>query len=121
MLQMQFPSGVMACIDNSRRATFGYDTRLELYGDEGQLSLENVRPSAVVAHNEEGEKRRKIYDHFSGRFPLAYENELMHFIACLRGEVSTPRISPEEAYAAVRVSKAAADSYKLRMPVRINW
>jgi myo-inositol 2-dehydrogenase/D-chiro-inositol 1-dehydrogenase len=28
-LMLQFPSGVMATIDNSRRATFGYDTRLE--------------------------------------------------------------------------------------------
>lgn len=121
MLQLQFPSGVMASIDNSRRATFGYDTRLELYGEDGQLSLENVRPSAIVAHNEEGEKRCKIYDHFSSRFPHAYENELVHFIACLRGEVSTLRISPEEAYAAVNVSKAAADSYKLGTPVRIDW
>merc|ERR550525_789345 len=104
MLQLQFPSGIMAAIDNSRRATFGYDTRLELYGEDGQLTLENVRASAVVCHNKRGEERGRIYDHFSTRFPDAYAQELEHFISLLRGEEGEQRITPNEAFTAVKVS-----------------
>lgn len=84
-LMLQFPSGVIATIDNSRRATFGYDTRLEVYGDKAMVTLENLRPFAVVTYSEAGEIRDCIYDHFSSRFSNAYYSELDHFIAFLQG------------------------------------
>ena len=121
MIQLQFPSGVMATIDNSRRATFGYDTRLEVYGDKAMVTLDNLRASAVTVHSEAGENKDCIYDHFSSRFRDAYFSELDHFISFLRGKEDKLRITAEEAYAAVRVSQAAADSYRLKQPVTLNW
>jgi myo-inositol 2-dehydrogenase/D-chiro-inositol 1-dehydrogenase len=120
-LMLQFPSGCMATIDNSRRATFGYDTRLEVYGDLAMVTLENLRPSAVTVHSEKGENKDCIYDHFSTRFKDAYYSELDHFIAYLQGREKKLRITADEACAAVRVSQAAAESYRLKKPVHLEW
>jgi len=120
-VSLQFPSGILATIDNSRRATFGYDTRLEVYGDKAMVTLENLRPSAVTVHSENGEIKDSIYNHFSSRFKDAYYSELDHFIAFIQGLEKKVRITADEAYAAVRVSQAAADSYKLKKPVHLTW
>lgn len=121
MINLQFPSGVMATIDNSRRATFGYDTRLEVYGDKAMVTLDNLRASAVTVHSADGENKDCIYDHFSSRFRDAYYSELDHFIDYLSGKETRLRITAEEAYAAVRVSQAAADSYRLKKPIELKW
>jgi myo-inositol 2-dehydrogenase/D-chiro-inositol 1-dehydrogenase len=63
---------------------YGYDTRLEVYGDKAMLTLENLHPSAVTVHTEQGEMRDPIYKHFSTRFVDAYYSELDHFIAYLQ-------------------------------------
>ena len=121
MIQMQFPSGIMASIDNSRRATFGYDTRLEVYGDKGMVTLENLRPSNVVTHDEKGESVDCIYDHFSTRFKNAYNDELQSFVDYLKGKTERMRITAQEAHDAVKVSKAAAESYKKKIPIELVW
>jgi len=120
-VSLQFPSGILATIDNSRRATFGYDTRLEVYGDKAMVTLENTRPSAVTVHSEKGEVKDCIYDHFSSRFKDAYYSELDHFIAFLQGRETKLRITAEEACAAVKVSQAAAESYHKKEPIKLVW
>ena len=120
-VNLQFPSGAMATIDNTRRATYGYDTRLEVYGDKAMVTLENVRASAVTVHSAEGEVKDCIFDHFSSRFKDAYYSELDHFIAFLQGRASTLRITADEACAAVRVSQAAAESFRLGLPIKLVW
>jgi len=120
-VSLQFPSGVIATIDNSRRATFGYHTRLEVYGDKAMVTLDNLRASAVTVHSAGGEVKDCIYDHFSSRFKDAYYSELDHFIAFLQGRETKLRITADEAYAAVRVSQAAADSYKQKQAIHLTW
>jgi len=120
-VSLQFPSGVLATIDNSRRATFGYDTRLEVYGDKAMVTLDNLRASAVTVHSAEGEVKDCIYDHFSSRFKDAYYSELDHFIDFLQGRATKLRITAEEAYAAVRVSQAAADSFRQKQAIHLTW
>jgi len=121
VINLQFPSGAMATIDNSRRATFGYDTRLEVYGDKAQVTLDNLRPSAVTVHSEKGEVKDCIYDHFSSRFKDAYYSELDHFIAFLQGRDHHLRITAQEAGDAVRVSQAAAQSFREKKPIHLDW
>jgi len=120
-VSLHFPSGIIATIDNSRRATFGYDTRLEVYGDKAMVTLDNVRASAVTVHSGDGEVKDCIFDHFSSRFKDAYFSELDHFIAFLQGREKKLRITADEACAAVRVSQAAADSYKQKAVVHLTW
>ena len=85
------------------------------------VTLENTRPSAVTVHSEQGEVKDCIYDHFSSRFRDAYFSELDHFISFLQGKESRLRITADEASAAVRVSMAAAQSFKEKKPINLTW
>jgi myo-inositol 2-dehydrogenase/D-chiro-inositol 1-dehydrogenase len=85
------------------------------------VTLENLRPSAVTIHSEAGEVKENIYNHFSTRFKDAYYSELDHFIAFLQGRETKLRITADEAFAAVKVSQAAAESYKRKEPVKLTW
>ncbi len=42
---LETASGRQAIISNSRRATYGYDQRIEVHGSKGLVSAENQRPS----------------------------------------------------------------------------
>ena len=56
-VQMQTASGRIAVITNSRRATYGYDQRLEVHGEKGMLSAANIRNTTVELHNGAGSTR----------------------------------------------------------------
>ncbi len=85
------------------------------------VTLENLHPSAVTIHTEGGEHRDPIYKHFSTRFRDAYYSELDHFIDFLQGRATQLRITADEAGAAVRVSQAAAQSFREKRPVELHW
>lgn len=44
-------SGRQAVITNSRRATYGYDQRIEVHGSEGMVAAENQRPVSIEVAN----------------------------------------------------------------------
>lgn len=85
------------------------------------VTLDNLRASAVTVHTEKGEVKDCIYDHFSSRFKDAYYSELDHFIAYLQGRETKLRITAQEAYEAVRVSQAAAQSFKEKRAIALTW
>lgn len=76
-------SGKMAIISNSRRATYGYDQRVEVHGSEGLVSAENMRATTVTLANQDGYQQEPLLDFFMERYAQAYQNELGYFVACL--------------------------------------
>ncbi len=84
-------SGKLAQISNSRRASFGYDQRIEVHGSEGMLVAQNVNENTVVAYNQAGVSSAKPLHFFLERYESAYRTELDSFVRCLMGEqVSLP-------------------------------
>ncbi len=53
-VQMQTASGKIAVITNSRRATYGYDQRIEVHGQKGMLRAGNIHNTTVEIANAEG-------------------------------------------------------------------
>ena len=76
-------SGKMAIISNSRRATYGYDQRVEVHGSEGLVSAENMRATTVTVANQDGYQQEPLLDFFMERYARAYQNELGYFVTCL--------------------------------------
>jgi myo-inositol 2-dehydrogenase/D-chiro-inositol 1-dehydrogenase len=73
--------GRLAHIDNSRRTTYGYDQRLELFGSEGALEMTNQRPTSVEYWGAVGTQRRDVLiGGFIERYAQAYRDELDHFV-----------------------------------------
>jgi myo-inositol 2-dehydrogenase/D-chiro-inositol 1-dehydrogenase len=86
-------SGRICQISNSRRATYGYDQRIEVHGAKGLLKAENQLESTVELATEAGFRRAPTQHFFLERYAQAYVLELAEFVgAVLDGKAPTPGI-----------------------------
>lgn len=108
---LQTVSGRQAVISNSRRATYGYDQRIEVHGSLGSASAENQRPISIEVATAEGYTRPPLHDFFMTRYTEAYANEIGGFIAAI--EADAP-ISPsgEDGLLALQLADAALASVR---------
>lgn len=74
------PSGKQCVISNSRRATYGYDQRIEVHGSKGMAAAENQRPVSIEVANGGGYTRPPLHDFFMTRYTEAYANEIAAFV-----------------------------------------
>ncbi len=79
-------SGKMAVITNSRRASFGYDQRIEVHGSLGSLRTDNVPSTTLVLERAEGVRRETPMHFFIERYEQAYKYEWQHFVDVLKGD-----------------------------------
>jgi myo-inositol 2-dehydrogenase / D-chiro-inositol 1-dehydrogenase len=77
---MQTKSGKVAEISNSRRATYGYDQRIEIHGAKGMLRAENVHETTVQFAGAHGFSGDKALNFFLERYARAYRDELAAFV-----------------------------------------
>ena len=76
-------SGKQCLISNSRRATYGYDQRIEVHGSKGVVSAENQRPISIEIANGDGYTRPPLHDFFMTRYTEAYAAEIAAFVASI--------------------------------------
>ncbi len=106
---LQCASGRIAVITNSRRASFGYDQRVEVHGASGTLRTENVVPHMLVQEREDGVHREKPLFFFLERYAQSYAAEWSHFVRVLKGE-ETPSPTGEDGRRALLLAEAAYES-----------
>jgi myo-inositol 2-dehydrogenase/D-chiro-inositol 1-dehydrogenase len=119
-VQMQTASGRIAVITNSRRATYGYDQRMEVHGAKGMLSARNVHNTTVEVHNGEGVKADPIQNFFLERYGAAYANELNAFIAAVESGDRNPKPSGFDGLQAQKLADAATVSWQTGEPVKVS-
>jgi myo-inositol 2-dehydrogenase/D-chiro-inositol 1-dehydrogenase len=104
-------SGRQAVISNSRRASYGYDQRIEVHGSLGSVSAENQRPVSIEIANKEGYTRPPLHDFFMTRYTAAYAAEISAFIDSVeKGAALSP--SAEDGLIALQLADAALRSAK---------
>ena len=119
-VQMQTASGRIAVITNSRRASYGYDQRMEVHGAKGMLSARNVHNTTVEVHNAEGTKADPIQNFFLERYGAAYANELNTFIAAVESGDRNPKPSGFDGLQAQKLADAATMSWQTGNPVKVS-
>ncbi|RBP05755.1 myo-inositol 2-dehydrogenase [Roseiarcus fermentans] len=113
-------SGRIAQIANSRRATYGYDQRIEVHGSKGMVSAENLRETTVEVANETGYLRDPLLNFFMTRYTQAYAAEIAAFIeAVAAGRPMRP--SGEDGLKALVMAEAALKSLKEGRAVEIVY
>lgn len=116
---LQFENGAYAMIDNSRRAVYGYDQRVEVFGSEGMLVAENVSNSTVVYYNKDHVETQKPLPIFMERYKDAYINEVRFFADSILN--NAPLVcTGEDVFIAQQVAIAAQRSLELGIPVQVN-
>ena len=78
-------SGKICVITNSRRASYGYDQRVEAHGSKGMVSVENQHVTGVTLANADGYRTDPLLDFFMTRYAEAYRRELQSFVAAATG------------------------------------
>ena len=99
-------NGKQCVISNSRRATYGYDQRIEVLGSAGMLSAENQRPVSIELANAEGFTRPPLHDFFMTRYTQAYAAEIAAFVQAV-SEQSSPDPSGRDGMLALALAEAA--------------
>lgn len=116
VITLRFRSGALGVIDNSRRATYGYDQRVEILGEKGMIRVENPRPHTVTVWNASGEDGSTLFSFFMDRYTEAFVQELRAFVSALL-EGKDPPISGEEGRKPVVLALAAKKSLEEKRPV----
>ncbi len=74
-------TGKQAIITNTRRATYGYDQRIEVLGSKGMASAENHSESRVTLADKDGFHSAPLLNFFMSRYTAAYANEIAAFVS----------------------------------------
>jgi myo-inositol 2-dehydrogenase/D-chiro-inositol 1-dehydrogenase len=116
---LQCASGRIAVITNSRRASYGYDQRVEAHGALGTLRTENVPITNLVQEREDGVRREKPLFFFLERYAQSYRNEWDHFVRVLQGE-EAPNPTGEDGRRALLLAEAAYRSLETGQRISVT-
>ncbi len=108
-VMLKTATGKQAMITNSRRATYGYDQRVEVHGALGSVAAENQRPVSIEVASAAGYTRPPLHDFFMTRYTEAYAAEIAQFIAALGGK-GKAEPSGEDGLIALALADAAVKS-----------
>ena len=118
MVQMKTRSGVLCHIQNSRRAVYGYDQRIEVFGERGMLQAGNKVENTVARWGTAGVTCAKPLDFFLERYADAYREEMAHFIGAVQN--GQPMLTgPTDGRQALVLAEAALESCKSGQVVRL--
>jgi myo-inositol 2-dehydrogenase / D-chiro-inositol 1-dehydrogenase len=103
--------GLLAQINTTRRAVYGYDQRFEVLGSKGMLQARNHRPTEVMAWTSGAVSTDKPEHFFLERYRAAYAAEMAHFFDVVAGRAQ-PRTSIDDGVKALALAEAATTSWR---------
>jgi myo-inositol 2-dehydrogenase / D-chiro-inositol 1-dehydrogenase len=120
MITLVARSGALCQISNSRRCAYGYDQRVEAFGERGMLQAENQRPTTVSFWGAAAtEARDPVLNFFIERYTPAYHAEIDHFIDCVE-KGTAPLVGYRDGREALRLADAALDSMRTGQTIRLD-
>ncbi len=102
-------TGKQAIITNTRRATYGYDQRVEVLGSAGMVYAQNQSENRVVVADKSGFRSAPLLNFFMTRYIAAYANEIAAFIAAVNAGTETPTTT-HDGLIALALAEAALKS-----------
>jgi myo-inositol 2-dehydrogenase/D-chiro-inositol 1-dehydrogenase len=119
LVTLKFANGAIGVIDNSRKAVYGYDQRVEVFGSKGAALADNDLPSTVHLFNESGVSGEKPLYFFLERYKGAFIAEMEAFIDSILNNKPVA-VSGEDGLADMYAALAATKSVKEGRPVKIS-
>ncbi|WP_437922182.1 inositol 2-dehydrogenase [Sphingobacterium sp. LRF_L2] len=118
VVTLKFEDGSMAVIDNSRKAVYGYDQRVEVFGAAGMAKVDNNTPDNHQYFNEEGAQASLPLNFFMDRYTESYLTEMEAFIRACKDDVAVP-VAGEDGLQAARIAVAALQSVREGKPIQL--
>ena len=119
IVTLKFANGAIGVIDNSRKAVYGYDQRVEVFGSAGAAMADNDVPNTVKLYNEAGVTGEKPLYFFLERYKGAFIDEMAAFVDAVQNNKPAP-VTGEDGLADMYAALAAGKSLKEKRPVKIE-
>jgi myo-inositol 2-dehydrogenase/D-chiro-inositol 1-dehydrogenase len=119
MVLLRTAGGRMAHINNSRRATYGYDQRVEVFGSGGRLMAGNRVATTVEIADADSVRADKPLHFFLERYADAYRIELDAFIDAVTDGTPMP-VGAVDGRQALVLAEAALRSQQEGRPVWVS-
>jgi myo-inositol 2-dehydrogenase/D-chiro-inositol 1-dehydrogenase len=119
MVLLRTASDRMCHINNSRRAAYGYDQRIEVFGARGMLRAENLGETTVQHFGPRGTVADRPLDFFLERYADAYRAEMAAFLLALEKKIPMP-VGAKDGRQALVLAEAALQSHKKKRPVKLG-
>jgi myo-inositol 2-dehydrogenase/D-chiro-inositol 1-dehydrogenase len=119
MVSLRLASGALAAIENSRRAVYGYDQRVEAFGVDGAIEAGNRTASTTWLKTSSGVRTENPLYFFTERYEAAYRLELAAFIESI-GNGSEPECSGHDALVPLAIAAAARRSLESGEPEAVR-
>ncbi|HXK94952.1 MAG: inositol 2-dehydrogenase [Candidatus Omnitrophica bacterium] len=118
LITLHFANGALASIDNCRRAVYGYDQRVEVFGSKGMVRAENNTPTRTQLCDEAGIHSPLPLHFFMDRYIDSYVMEMKLFIEAIVNDTPPP-VSGLDGLAPVVIGLAAKRSLAENRPVNV--
>jgi len=114
---MRLSNGALAVIENSRKAVFGYDQRVEVFGSKGGIEAYNETPARTVLRTTPDPSENPLY-FFLERYQRSFAIELEAFFSSIREDTEPPRGARTVSCPAGRFGRKAVAGRKTAGPGR---
>jgi myo-inositol 2-dehydrogenase/D-chiro-inositol 1-dehydrogenase len=119
VITLTFANGAIGVIDNSRKAVYGYDQRVEIFGSGGMACADNNYPENHRYFSGDGVHGSLPLNFFMDRYLEAYANEMKIFCDAVVNNKPLP-VSGNDGLMSVAVALAAKKSHKENRPVKLT-
>ncbi|MFQ5556314.1 MAG: inositol 2-dehydrogenase [Acidimicrobiales bacterium] len=119
VVTLEHTNGAITTIDNSRRAVYGYDQRVEAFGSAGMVASHNPPAHTTVSHDESGGHAATLPHFFLDRYVPSYVAEWEAFVAAVSQGTPVP-VDGVDGRAPLVIGLAAREAMRLRRPVRCD-
>ena len=112
MFILKSKSGVLIHINNSRRAVYGYDQRVEVFGSKGMVISNNQTPNSIERYTSSSTSSKEpIHFFFIEEISTSIQDQLNSFIEIIKTN-SKPKVTFEDGRKALIIANAAYESYE---------
>jgi myo-inositol 2-dehydrogenase/D-chiro-inositol 1-dehydrogenase len=119
VVMLKFANGVIGTIDNCRRASYGYDQRVEVLGSKGAIATVNNYPNAATISDGASVRRDLPLNFFMDRYTESFANEVAAFVDAVQNDKPT-LVTGADGRAPVVMGLAARKSYDEGRPVKLS-
>jgi myo-inositol 2-dehydrogenase / D-chiro-inositol 1-dehydrogenase len=119
IITLSFENGAIGVIDNSRKAVYGYDQRVEIFGSLGMVNVDNNYPENHRYYTVDGVHKTLPLNFFMDRYVEAYANEMKVFCEAVASDTKLP-VGGIDGLMSVAIAQAAKKSYLENRPVKLN-
>jgi myo-inositol 2-dehydrogenase/D-chiro-inositol 1-dehydrogenase len=116
MVMLKMASGALVHVNSSFRAVYGYDQRIEAFGEKGMLISRNRQPTTLERYGADGIRSDGLLRFFVERYAESYVRELDDFIRAL-ADRRPPSVGLEDGRRALVIAEAAVTSARSGEPV----